>query len=405
MVLVIDPRQAGISGDMMLSALVDMRGDGDALCKNIQKCAKYLEGSTINSIHFQKTARNGMACTQLKLNITDPHFRPASEIISAIEKSVEYLKLSKPAKMFAERTVHALVSAESQIHGTTLDSTELHELSSVDTLVDIVGVALALDGINAFQNNVIIMPVNVGGGTVKFAHGTMYNPAPSILNILSNAQIPIFGGPEGTETTTPTGAAIVAGLAGTTMPFYPHIVPKYIGYGAGSKDVTNFANVLLLVQGDDYTETSYDTISVIETNVDDISGEVIGDLISTLLNHGALDATIHTRIGKKGRPVHVISVMCAHILVSNITDVLVRYTGTLGVRLTTAHRYTVPRQDATITVTIDQAEYTFRYKSHKHRQTSDFKIEFDDIADAAKKTGMNARTVERLVRRHIEENR
>lgn len=402
MVLVIDPRQAGISGDMMLSALVDMRGDGDTICKNIQKCAKYLDGSVINDMSFQKTIRNGMACTQLKLDLEDPHSRPASEMVSAIEKSVERMNLSKQAELFAKRTTDILVSAESQLHGTTPDSTNLHELSFVDTLIDIAGVAMALDTINAFHDGIVIMPVNVGGGTVKFAHGTMYNPAPATLNILSKFQIPIFGGPVEMETTTPTGAAIMAGLMGTTMQFYPHIVPKYTGYGAGSRDTNDFANVLLLIQGDGDAKTSYDTISIIETNIDDISGEVIGDVIPTLLSNGALDATIHTRTGKKGRPVHVISVMCDQIAVNSIVDLLVHHTGTLGVRITTTHRYTIPRREDTITVTIDQAEYTFRYKSHNHKHISGFKVEFDDIAHAADETGMNTRQIERLVRRHIE---
>lgn len=404
MVLVIDPRQAGISGDMMLSALVDMNGDGDTICKNIQKCAKYLDGSTINNISFQKTKRNGISCTQLKLDAEDPHNRPASEVISAIEKSTECIKLSRHAKLFVKRTTNILVSAESQLHGTTLDSTSLHEVSSVDTLVDIVGVAMALDTINAFQDGIIMMPVNVGNGTVKFAHGIMHNPAPATLNILAKSQIPMFGGPVEMEMTTPTGAAIMAGLGGTAMPFYPHIVPKYTGYGAGSRDINDFANVLLLVRGDDDVKTSYDTISVIETNVDDVPGEVIGDIIPTLLNNGALDATIHTSIGKKGRPVHVISVMCDQMVVNRVVDLLVHHTGTLGVRFTTARRYTVPRREDAITVTIDQTEYTFRYKSHNHKHTSDFKIEFDDIAHAADETGMNIQKIERLVRRQIEGN-
>ncbi|MXZ93581.1 MAG: nickel pincer cofactor biosynthesis protein LarC [Cenarchaeum sp. SB0678_bin_8] len=404
MVLVIDPRQAGISGDMMLSALVDMRGGGDAICKKIKNCTRYLDGSSIRSISFQRTRRSGMACTQLRLDAEDPHQRLASEIVSAIEKSVTYMELSSEARLFAKRTVDILISVESQLHSTNPDSTRLHELSSVDTLVDIVGVAMALDAIGAFQHGTIMLPVNVGSGTVEFAHGRMHNPAPATLSILSKSQIPIFGSDTGMEMTTPTGAAIMAGLGGNTMPFYPHMTPKYKGYGAGSRDTEDFPNTLLLVQGDDVKQESYDIIYIVETNVDDVSGEVIGGVIPMLLDNGALDATVHVRMGKKGRPVHVISVMCSQTILNRVVDLLIHHTGTLGVRLTTTHRYRVRRRKDTITVSIKQAEYKFRYKTHNHKHASDFKIEFDDIAHAADATGMNPHQIERLVRRQIEEN-
>ena len=408
MALIVDARQAGISGDMMLSALVDIGVDGDTICQNVQKCAKYLDGSSIKHISFQKTKRSHIKCTRLNLETKDSHSRPASEMVSAIAKSVKYMKLSKPAQAFANGTIGILASTESKTHDATPESTNFHEMSSIDTLIDIAGTAMALDVINAFRDDIIITPVNVGGGTVKFAHGTMSNPAPATLQILSDARIPMFGGPANMETATPTGAAILAGLHGIIRPFYPHIVANRIGYGAGSHNAKDFANMLSLVQGDSYNKTEssplYDTICVVETNIDDTSGEIVGNTISTLMDSGAIDVTAHTRIGKKGRPVYVISVMCRQKDVNRITDTLISQTKTLGVRLTTTQRYTIPRQSHVITVLIDDTKYRFRYKSHTHKNTTDFKIEFDDITKVSAETGINIHNLERMVRRHIEKH-
>lgn len=409
MVLVVDARQAGISGDMMLSALVDAGADGDAICEQISGCAQYMPDSAIRSISFQSEMRGGVMCTRLNLDVEDPPSRPATDVVSAVSMATEHMKLSDAARRFAEKAIGHIVSAECAVHGTAPDSVHLHETASIDTLVDVAGTAAALDHINAFDADIIITPVNVGGGKVRFSHGTMTNPAPAVLQILAAAHIPIFGGPSDGETVTPTGAAILAALEGVFRPFYPDIIPERAGYGAGSRDAAGYANALLVVRGSTPIlapqSPSYDSVCVLETNLDDVTGEVVGDLISTLIKEGALDATVHTGTGKKGRPVHAVSVMCPHNAVNDIADTITRRTGALGIRITTAHRYTLPRRSHTVTLPIDGKQYTLRYKSHIHRNEAGFKVEFDDIAKAAAETGRSPRSVDEMVRRRIEEHR
>lgn len=403
MILVVDPRSAGISGDMMLAALVDMGADGDAICSSLRECADILPGSSIRTISFREERRCGIRCSRLVLEAEDPHSRPAQEMINAVKEAASRMGLSVEAAAFAERSINCLVSAECRVHGTAPDQTSLHESSSIDTLVDIAGTAAALDQISAAGAQAITMPVNVGSGTVTFSHGTFPNPAPAALEILREAGIPVVGGPAGAETATPTGACMLAGLQASPRPFYPQVRVDRTGYGAGSRDTDASPNVLTVVLGEGSPHT-YDTISVLESSVDDVSGEALGRTISMAMEMGAADAAVYHGTGKKGRPTSLITILCRPEMVNGMADMMVRQTGTLGIRITTADRYVLPREGRTVTISVDNTDYTLRYKARSHQDTAGFKIEADDIAEVSSATGMPPHQVEGLARRSIEDD-
>lgn len=401
-VMVVDPRGAGISGDMMLAALVDMGADAGAISDGMTECAKYLEGSTITAMDFKTEYRNGARCTGLHLETHDPPSRPAAEMMRAMDESGSHLGISKKAAAFARRSMESLISAESYIHGATPDSIRLHEAASIDTLVDIVGTAVALEQTGAIHDTVIAMPVNVGSGAVTFSHGTHPNPAPAVLEILREAGIGITGSAIDAETATPTGACMLAGLRAVSRPFYPYMVTERTGYGAGFREHAGIANMLVISRGT--AATGVGTVYVLETDIDDTTGESIGGAISNIMKAGALDATAHPGIGKKGRVSYRFSVLCEPDAVDSMIHAVIHHTGTLGVRVTPTDRFVLPRENRSITMSINGTEYTFGYKTRTHRGESDFKIEYDDISGAALNTGISATRVERLVRRHIEDH-
>ena len=402
MVLVIDPQIAGISGDMLLSSLVDLGADKGKVIDGIKKSEQFFSDSTITKIDFQKTTKRGIEALQLVLEINEhSHEKKGSEIKTAINDSTLNLDLSDKAKAFAESCINSLISSESKIHGVPEDSVHFHEASSIDTLVDIVGITIALDDLGLFDEKIICMPVSVGGGSVTFSHGTMSNPASAILEIFKNSYLKIKGNDANDELTTPTGACILANLTNTCMDYYPTMKIDSIGYGAGQKDFQNFSNVLKLVRGSTNNLES-DSVKILETNVDDISGEILGNLIEKIMQKGARDVSIYHGITKKGRPTNLVSVICDDQNIDEIVDTLVLETGTLGIRISESNRFVVPRTNENISLTIDGKSFAVRYKKSTFKGKTDFKIEFDDLKDISNTLEKPLKETESLLRKEIE---
>ncbi len=402
MVLVIDPQIAGISGDMLLSSLIDLGADKDKVIDGIKKSENFFSDSTIKKINFQKTKKRGIEALQLILDVDEhSHERKGSEIKKAINDSTQNLNLSDKAKMFAESCIDSLISSESKIHGVSEDSVHFHEASSIDTLVDIVGVTIALDDLGLFDEKIVCMPVSVGGGSVTFSHGTMSNPASAILEIFKNSYLKIKGNNTNEELTTPTGACILANLTNTCMDYYPLMKIDSIGYGAGQKDLQNFSNVLKLVRGS-INKLESDSVKILETNVDDISGEILGNLIEKIMQKGARDVSIYHGIAKKGRPTNLVSVICDDQNIDEIVDTLVLETGTLGVRISESHRFVVPRTNEIVSLVINGRTFNVRYKKSTFKGKTDFKIEFDDLKNVSDTIDISIKETESLLRKKIE---
>ena len=402
MVLMIDAQIAGISGDMILSSLVSLGANKSRIIEGIYTAESFLDNSKITNIDFISVQKNGKDATQLILEIDENvNERKATDIKHCIIESSKKIGLSESGLNFATNTINTLISAESKVHGEPDSSVHFHEASSIDTVVDILGTAIALDDLNLFKDEIICSPVAIGGGTLEFSHGKTSNPAYAVLEIFKDSEIIIQGGTITDELTTPTGASILVNLAKTCSEFYPPMKINSVGYGAGSKDFGEFANVLKIVNGKTKMNLVKDTVQIIETNVEDVSGEVLGNMIEKIMSSGAKDVTITSGITKKGRPTQLISVICDSESMNSILELLVNETKTLGVRIRNSERYVVPRSIKQDTVEIDGHEFPIHYKIVKGN--SHFKIEFEDIKSISNCLNKPFHQIENLVREKIME--
>jgi len=403
MVLIIDPQIAGISGDMILSSLVNLGANKSKIIEGIYTAESFLDNSKIINIDFVSVQKNGKDATQLILEIDENvHERKATDVKNCIIESSKKIGLSKSGLNFVTNSINTLISAESKVHGEPESSIHFHEAASIDTVIDILGTAIALDDLNLFNDEIICLPVAIGGGSVTFSHGKTSNPAYAILEIFKNSEIIIQGGTITDELTTPTGASILVNLAKTCSEFYPPIKINSVGYGAGSKDFGEFANVLKIVNGKTKMNLVKDTVQILETNVDDVSGEVLGNMIEKIMLNGAKDVTITSGITKKGRPTQLISVICDSESMNSILELLVAETKTLGVRIRNSERYVVPRSIEQDTVEIDGHKFPVHYKTVDG--TSHFKIEFEDIKSISDSLNKPFHQIEGMIREKIMKN-
>jgi len=403
MVIVIDPFVAGLSGDMILSSLVDLGANKIKILDGIKSCEKFLSDSNIKKIDFGKINKHGINATELILEIDEkPHERKGSELKQAIKNSVKELLLSEKTKNFAVSCIDTLILAESKIHGISPDSILFHEASSIDTLVDIVGVSIAVEDLGIFNEEIVSMPICVGGGTISFSHGTMTNPSSAVLEILQNSNLIIHGGTVKNELTTPTGACILVNLTNSPIEYYPSMKIDSIGYGSGKNDFENFSNVLKMVRGIKKINFDSDSVVILETNVDDVSGEVLGNLIEKIMNDGAKDVSIYHGITKKGRPTNLISIVCKNDSIDKITETLINETGTLGIRVSYSNRIIVPRTNRETQIIISDKSFNVKYKVSSFKGKSNFKIEFDDLKKIANYLDKSIKETELLIRKEIQ---
>ena len=402
MVTIIDPFVAGISGDMILCSLIDLGADKNKIIDGVKIAEKFLPNSVIKKIDFIKIKKHGIESTTLILDIDENiHERKGSEIKHALKNSLNEINLSEKVKSFAESCIETLILAESKVHGIPAESVHFHEASSIDTLVDIIGVAIAVEHLAILDEEIVSMPICVGGGTVTFSHGVMTNPASAILEIFKNSNLTIHGGNIKNELTTPTGASILVNLTNTPIEYYPLMKIDSIGYGAGKNDFDDFANVLKIVTGSKKNNFDSDSVIILETNVDDVSGEILGNLIEKIMQDGAKDASIYHGITKKGRPTNLISIICDNNTYDKITDTLITETGTLGIRVTTSNRLIVPRNIRGVKLNFNGKIFTVKYKVSVFKGKSNFKIEFDDLKKISNFLNKSIKETESLIRNEI----
>ncbi len=421
MVVVIDPQAAGISGDMLLCALVDLGADRSRIVSGVGTAAQHLPGSTVTRLDFARQKRRGMGATCIVLDVEDGESeRHGTRIRRCVEEALPEIGLSDGAGAYALSCVDTLITAESRIHDEPADSVHLHEASSVDTVVDILGCAIALDDLGILgaddggkAEEVVCTPAAVGGGTVDFSHGTVSNPAPAVLEILRDSGIGMRGGGVARELTTPTGACLLANLAESCTEFYPPMRIRAVGYGGGANDFESVPNVLRIVRGDRIGGTGIgtgnaatpyesDQVTVLETNMDDVSGEVVGHVIERMMATGALDVTVSPAITKKNRPSHLVTVMCTDDAVCALAGILTGHVGTLGVRIRRSDRLTLPRAVEPRRVCIRGTDFEVRIKVDPAARRL-YKIEFDDVRTVADSLGVPLRDAEFLIRSAVGE--
>ena len=271
------------------------------------------------------------------------HGRGLNEIRDIISKAT----ISEAAKKTAIAIFEALGAAEAKIHNTDIERIHFHEVGAVDAMVDIVCAAVGAEALGV--DEIVCSPLNVGGGTVKCAHGILPVPAPATLELLKNA--PVYASGIQAELVTPTGAAIVKTLAKRFAPF-PRMKVEKTGYGAGTRDFDGHANVVRLTIGEAEAEAVdnifQETITVIEANIDDLNPQVFGYVMDRLLEEGALDAFGMPVQMKKNRPGMLLTVLCRTEDASKLTDLIFAETTTLGVRRREEKRQTLAREWVTV---------------------------------------------------------
>ena len=402
-VVVIDSQVAGIAGDMLVAALVDAGAAERKVVDAIFACQDFLKESKITKAKFAKVNSHGFAATQLRLAVKDGvRKRKGADMYRALARCCESVGLEQRAKVFALESLKTIISAEAKIHGEEFNTIHLHEASSIDTLADLVGCAVGLQDLNLFDARIFSTRVAVGGGLLKFSHGTVPNPADAILEIFKARNFVLVGGQADVELTTPTGAAMLVNLAREgSVSYYPSITPEKIGYGAGSKKFEGFPNVVrLLIGGSNIvTETTKDTVCVVETNVDDATGELLGNLVERLSDI-AKDVTVIAGTTKKSRPVYLIRIISEKAQLNSVLDMLFAESGTLGARVQEVERIVLPRAMLTVQVKIHGNTFNVRVKVVRDSTSGRItyaKPEFEDVRMIASKSQMSVKRTMELV--------
>lgn len=404
-IVVIDCQAAGISGDMLLGALIDLGADVAKLSTEVMRVVKdSLGGCQELRMEVAQTARRGIRAVRVDIQAEEEVCeRRGAEIKQGVVRAGESLRLSEEAKRFALNAVTTLIEAEARIHGESGEEVHLHELGSADTLADMVGVAAALDELGFFRDTVVCTtPVSVGGGLVDFSHGTVSVPAPVTLEVLRARGFPVLGQDIGAELATPTGVSLLASLAHRAVRCYPLMKPVAVGYGAGARDLPGVPNILRIVVGEDIQERlSRDMVYVLETNVDDVSGEVIGHTIDRVLREGARDFSIIPMFTKKNRPGHILKVIADEETRERLAALLMEETGTLGVRVYPCERYVLERESVMVDIMVEgQVEkVSVRVARDRRGKILQIKPEYEEVRKLAEKLGRPLRDIMALVQR------
>jgi pyridinium-3,5-bisthiocarboxylic acid mononucleotide nickel chelatase len=330
---------SGISGDMVLGALVDAGADLAAIESELRKLG--LEGWSISA---EKVQRGQIFATHVKVVTSEEHHhRGLPIILGRIEKA----QLNPRAAERARRIFTRLAESEAKVHNQPIEKVHFHEVGAVDSIVDIVGACVGFEllGIDEFACS----PLDVGAGQVKTAHGLLPVPAPATADLLRGA--PVYTSGIQKELVTPTGAAIATTLS-TSYTKIPEMTLNAVGYGAGSADFPEKANVMRLLIGERESAAAAENvhgesdapITVIETNVDDMSPQIYGYFVERALSAGALDVFSTAVQMKKNRPGLLVTILSEPANVTRLTDLLFSETTTIGVRMYEARRRTLARE-------------------------------------------------------------
>jgi pyridinium-3,5-bisthiocarboxylic acid mononucleotide nickel chelatase len=374
---------SGISGDMVLGALIDAGLNFKAWKSEMEGLG--LSGYTLTK---RKVTRGGLAGTKLTVKASDGHpHRGLAHITGLIKGS----KIDKAAKKDAVRIFNRLAEAEAGAHGVAVEKIHFHEVGAVDSIVDIVGASVALRIMGA--QRICSSALNLGSGTVKCAHGTLPVPAPATANLVRG--FPAYSSDIRHELTTPTGAAIVTTLASSFGPMPPMRVTS-VGYGAGGREIPGFSNLLRVFVGEQDEDYEHDTAELIETNIDDMDPRIYEHVMERLLGAGALDVWLTPVIMKKSRPAVTLSVLAGPGSAAALSDILLRETTTFGVRVSRVEREKLARRFTEVIT----AHGTVRVKmGMAGGRTLKAVPEYEDVKAVAKKSGRPIKVIIKEVER------
>jgi uncharacterized protein (TIGR00299 family) protein len=330
---------AGVAGDMLLGALIDAGASLDEVRRGLDGLG--VEGLTLDVATVE---RGGIGATLVTVRAPEQH---AHRRLADVRALIDGAGLGARAATRAQATFDALARAEGSVHRVAPGKVTFHEVGALDAIVDVCGIALALEALEVDQLACSPLPVP-RGGVVDAAHGPLPLPAPATLELLRGA--PLYGVDVEMELVTPTGAAIVATLASAYGPL-PPLRLEAIGYGAGTRDRADRPNVVRVLAGSaERVGEATTAVSIVETNLDDLPGELVPDAVQRCTAAGALDVWTAPVQMKKGRPGIVLSALCRPGDERAVAAAMLRHTTTLGVRVHAAGRVELERRWQTVEV-------------------------------------------------------
>ncbi len=306
--------------------------------------------------------------------------------LAEIHHLIDHAALSGSGRQRAKDLFTRLAEAEAAIHQMPLDRIHLHEVGALDSIIDIVGLVFAFEWLGA--DRIVASPLNVGGGTVKTAHGVLPVPAPATLRLLAGAPIYSRGGEY--ELVTPTGALVVTAYA-QSFGVMPAMTVRSIGYGAGTRDLAGSPNVLRMVIGEDDGTAARHEVVVIEFEIDDMNPQIFGVLMERLYAGGALEVFYTAVQMKKNRPGTLVTVVAPPPRRDELCGIVFRETTTIGVRYTVMERECLARETLTVSTPIGAVRFKI---ARRAGQVMNASPEFEDCARLAASSGLPVKEVQ-----------
>jgi len=375
---------SGASGDMVVGSLIDLGADASAVRESMEAAANV-------EVEICEVSKSGIRATQV--NVVAEERPLAYRELMNVLRSCE---LSPRIVADASAIFEIIANAEAAAHGVQKEELEFHKIGARDAIADVVGACTAMSLLNV--DSIFTTPISVGGGSLETDHGILPIPAPATAAILAKYHLITRGGPVEGELLTPTGAAMLAFFTGISDVFLPQMTLERVGYGAGFQDFSH-PNVLRATLGQSDEGLLQDDVQVLETNVDDVTGEVLGNLVEGLLEIGALDVAIIPTTGKKSRTGHLIQVIARPADSHRLIKRIIEETGSLGVRIMpTRHRLIALRRSETVKVRIGSESHTISVKvaTDQHGTVLNIAAEFDDATKLAKRLGIPVKHVIRV---------
>jgi uncharacterized protein (TIGR00299 family) protein len=328
---------SGLSGDMILAALLDLGVPHGSFKKTMEGLGLPV------SIHIAETKRAGLRGLKVDVVLKKAASKPRrfADIQGFIKKS----RLSPAVKGKALAVFQNLFQAEARVHGHPFEKVHLHEAGADDALVDVLGACYLVEELRI--GKVYCSPLNVGRGWVKTSHGVLPVPPPAVAELLKKA--PVYSAHAEQELVTPTGAALITTLAEAFLPF-PEIAYEKIGYGAGGRDVPGFPNILRAFYGDMAAFQPAKRVFIIEATIDDASPQVLAHFLETALKLGALDASLSPVVMKKNRLASKLTLLAGVDKMDDLIAAVFRETTSIGVRYYPVERRVLSRRTVKVRV-------------------------------------------------------
>jgi len=379
---------AGASGDMILGALVSAGVEPRALIAQLE-----LLGVSGWQVDFEKADRSGISSTYAHVQTAHEHaHRHLSDILKIIYDS----RLTDDVKDRAARIFSLLAEAEARVHDLPIEKIHFHEVGALDAIIDVCGAAIGFEllGVEQF----LCSPLRVGTGMTEMAHGRFPIPPPAVAELLKGK--PIYAGDIAGEFVTPTGAAIISAVCRSFGPVPPMKI-EATGYGAGTRDHDKFPNALRIFVGEteDARRLADETLLMIETNIDDLSPQVVGYVMDRAFELGALDCYLtHTQM-KKNRPGLLLSVLCRPDEREKFLQMIFAETTTIGARSYQVLRRALARETVRVETQFGAIDVKVAYLNDSANNGAvNAMPEFEQCRTAAKRAGVPLREVQEAVR-------